>query len=335
MSSHPQLQPAAHHHHQHPQQHRDGPIGAERNRAEVVRIGLLGGFRVWVGPRLIEEDRWRLRKARSLLKLLALAPGHSLHREQVMETLWPDAGMHKAANNLHQIVHALRRALEPSALASSSNAAAYSGYLLLRDGQLSLCPDSPLWVDVEAFEQTAATARHAIEPAAFRAAIDLYAGELLPEDRYEPWVEQQRAQLRELYLSLLLELGALLEGRSEFGEAIEALGRVVAEEPTHEGAHVGIMRLNALSGRRREALSQYERLREALLKEFGTEPEAAATRLQQEIWAGTFPHSDSLPAGLPARDEDARFAARAPKYIHVISAGFEPMTERVRHGHRL
>src|ERR671910_3733534 len=183
MSSHPQLQPAAHHHHQHPQQHRDGPIGAERNRAEVVRIGLLGGFRVWVGPRLIEEDRWRLRKARSLLKLLALAPGHRLHREQVMETLWPDSGMRKASNNLHQILHAVRRILEPAVLAtapaSGSAASASSGYLLLGDEQLSLCPDSPLWVDVEAFEQTAATARHAaVEPAAFRAAIDLYAGEL-------------------------------------------------------------------------------------------------------------------------------------------------------------
>jgi DNA-binding SARP family transcriptional activator len=146
--------------------------------------------------------------------------------------------------------------------------------------------------------------------------MDLYAGELLPEDRYEPWVDERRAQLRELYLSLLLELGALLEGRREFGEAIEVLGRVVAEEPTHEGAHVGIMRLYALSGRRREALSQYERLREALFKEFGTEPDAASTSLQQEIWAGTFPHSsDSPPAGLPARDEEARFAARAPRCV--------------------
>jgi DNA-binding SARP family transcriptional activator len=61
------------------------------------------------------------------------------------------------------------------------------------------------------------------------------------------------------------------------------LSRIVGEEPTHEGAHVGIMRLYALSGRRREALSQYERLREVLFKEFGTEPNAAATSLQQEI----------------------------------------------------
>jgi DNA-binding SARP family transcriptional activator len=41
-------------------------------------------------------------------------------------------------------------------------------------------------VDVEAFEEAATSARHAMEPGAFRAAIDLYAGELLPEDRFEP-----------------------------------------------------------------------------------------------------------------------------------------------------
>jgi DNA-binding SARP family transcriptional activator len=171
----------------------------------VVRIGLLGGFRLSVGPRLIEEGQWRLRRARSLLKLLALAPGHRLHREQVMETLWPDLGMRKGSNNLHQILYAVRRTLEPAALAtapaSGSAASASSGYLLLRDEQLTLCPDSPLWVDVEAFEQTAATARHAMEPQAFRAAMDLYTGELLPEDRYEPWAEERRAQLQGLYLS--------------------------------------------------------------------------------------------------------------------------------------
>src|SRR5215208_6701518 len=318
MSSNPQRQPATQRHLHHQRRGVSTTAGAVRRESEVVRIALLDGFRLWIGPRLIEEDRWRLRKARSLLKLLALAPGHTLHREQVMETLWPGVGMHKASNNLHQIVRALRRALEPSALATSS-AAACSSYLLLRNEQLTLCPDSPVWVDVEAFEQAAATARHApLEPAAFRAAIDLYAGELLPEDRYEPWVEQRRAQLRELYLSLHLELGALYEERREFGEAIEALNTIVGEEPTHEGAQVGLMRLYALSGRRREALSQYEHLREALYKEFGTEPDAATTRLQQEIWAGTFPSDDSSPAGFPVREEEARSASGAPSRRHNL-----------------
>jgi hypothetical protein len=60
------------------------------------------------------------------------------------------------------------------------------------------------------------------------------------------------------------------------------------------------MRLYAISGRRREALRQYERLREALFREFGAEPEAVASRLQEEIWAGTF----RLPIG-PSPEEPA------------------------------
>src|SRR5919112_3624484 len=169
---------------------------------ETLRLWLLGGFRVSVNSRNIGEEEWHLRKAGSLLKVLALSPGHRLHREQAMELLWPDLDPKAPLNNFHYALRVARRTLEPPALASS----APSRFLHLRGEQLTLCPDSPLWVDVEAFEEAAATARHAFpEPAAFRAAIDLYTGELLPQDRYEPWVEQRRAELRGLYLSLLLQ----------------------------------------------------------------------------------------------------------------------------------
>ena len=50
---------------------------------------------------------------------------------------------------------------------------------------LSLCPEGALWVDVEAFEGAARAAGRTKEPSAYEAALDLYAGELLPEDRYE------------------------------------------------------------------------------------------------------------------------------------------------------
>src|SRR5215207_9951441 len=138
---------------------------------ETLRIWLLGGFRVSVGSRSIEEQEWHLRKARSLLKVLALSPGHRLHREQAMELLWPNLDPKAALNNLHYALHVARRTLEPAALAGSSAAA--SRYLHLQDEQLTLCPDSPLWVDVEAFEEAAATARRTRDPGAYRAAIEL------------------------------------------------------------------------------------------------------------------------------------------------------------------
>src|SRR5437870_12623079 len=77
-----------------------------------VRIQLLGGFSVSVGGRAVEEGVWRLRKARSLVKLVSLAPGHSLHRDVVMETLWPERGAEAAANNLRQALFLARRALD-------------------------------------------------------------------------------------------------------------------------------------------------------------------------------------------------------------------------------
>src|SRR5215207_540885 len=282
---------------------RGGAPGEDGAQAQALRVWLLGGFQAAVGLKTIEENEWRLKKAASLLKALALAPGHRMHREQAMELLWPALDPEAALNDLHYALHVARRTLEPSAPLASSTTCRY--LLHLQGEQLTLCPDSPLWVDVEAFEEAAATARQVLEPAAYRAAIDLYPGVLLPQERYEPWAEERRAELREAYLSLPLELAALYEARKEGGEASEALDRVVDEEPTREAAHVGLMRLYALLGRRREALRPYERLSEALFKGFETEPEAEASRLQQEIWAGTFPPvaASSAPAGFPAEEE--------------------------------
>jgi DNA-binding SARP family transcriptional activator len=156
---------------------RRGPLDGQ---AHTLRIWLLGDFKVAVGTRTIEVDSWRLRKAASLLKLLALAPTHRLHREQVMNALWPDLGTAPASNNLRQALHAARRTLEPCR-------AAKSRYLSLREQQLFLCPHERLWVDTEAFEGAAGAARRSRDPAAYKLAIELYAGELLPGDRYEEW----------------------------------------------------------------------------------------------------------------------------------------------------
>src|SRR3712207_6320998 len=78
---------------------------------DALRIQVLGEFRVSFGERVVEDSQWRLSKARSLVKLLALSAGHSLHREQVIEMLWPEMPQEAAANNLHQVLFSARRAL--------------------------------------------------------------------------------------------------------------------------------------------------------------------------------------------------------------------------------
>jgi predicted ATPase/DNA-binding SARP family transcriptional activator/DNA-binding CsgD family transcriptional regulator len=252
----------------------EAPLG---KRPEAMRIWLLGGFRVSVGARTIGAEEWRLRKAAALVKILSLAPGHRLHREQAMALLWADSRRKAASASLRSALHVARSVLDPTV---------GGRYLASENESLVLSPGGDLWVDVVAFEGAAATARRAKEPATYRAALDVYGGDLLPEDRYEQWTEGRRGELRQLYLSLLVELAGLHEERHEHESAIYVLRKATAEEPTFEEAHAALMRLHALSARPEGALAQYERLSDALSRGLGTEPTPATRRLRNEIATG-------------------------------------------------
>jgi predicted ATPase/DNA-binding SARP family transcriptional activator len=229
----------------------------------------------------VPEAAWRLRKARSLVKLLALAPGHRRHREEVVEVLWSDQEPKAAEHNLQQTLYIARRALDPGASGGFR-------YLALQGPALVLSPADPVWTDLEAFAAAAEAARREGEPVAYRAALDLYAGDLLPEDRFEDWVGERREQLRREYLGLLTDLASLLEARGDEPAAMASWGRVLAEDPASEGAHRGLMRLYARTDRRQEALRQYQALVEVLRRELDIEPEPASRALYREILEGRF-----------------------------------------------
>jgi predicted ATPase/DNA-binding SARP family transcriptional activator/DNA-binding CsgD family transcriptional regulator len=256
--------------------------GTSSEKPDAVCVRLLGGFRISVGVRTLEESDWRLRKAATLIKLLALAPQHRLHRDVIMDLLWQELAPRAAANNLRYTLHYARRILR----AITTDA---SRCLRLRSERLALCPEGGLLVDVAAFEEAADVARCARKPAAYEAAVGLYAGDLLPEDRYEEWAEYRREELRRTYVALLLELAELHEQRAELRPAIEALQRVAKSEPANEVAHTGLMRLYAISGQRQWAMREYELLRESLQRHLGTEPDAASRRLCDNIVAGRIP----------------------------------------------
>lgn len=158
----------------------------------AASVTLLGGFAAAVDGVPVADSAWRLKKARELVKLLALAPGHRLHREQVMDLLWGERAPAAAANNLNQAVYVARRALDAEAIE-------------VRDEVLVLIAD----VDVDRFTVAAAAARHTRTAGAYRAALALYGGELLPENRYDDWAAERRDELAELAGELEAELAAV------------------------------------------------------------------------------------------------------------------------------
>ncbi len=169
---------------------------------EVLCIGLLGVFSISVGDNVIADDAWRLRKAKTLIKLLALAPERRLHVDQAAELLWAGRDPDSARNNLHQAIFAARRALDSIGLDGSR-------YLELREELILLSPEDPVRIDTVAFEELAAAAREQGEPGAYRSALEGFDAELLPADRYEDWSLERRDCLDHLRLALEAELAEL------------------------------------------------------------------------------------------------------------------------------
>ncbi|MGN6169212.1 MAG: ATP-binding protein, partial [Solirubrobacteraceae bacterium] len=145
-----------------------------------LEVRMLGGFEVFVDSQPVRAEAWMQRRATDLVKLLALAPGHRLPRDEVLETLWPRLGVDAAAANLHKAASYTRRALGDRRA------------IVLHAGVVELAPDADVTTDVERFE---------------RGDIGAYRGDLLPDEPYAEWTHGARAALRERRLALMRSQG--------------------------------------------------------------------------------------------------------------------------------
>ncbi|HYR90279.1 MAG TPA: BTAD domain-containing putative transcriptional regulator [Terriglobia bacterium] len=213
-----------------------------------------------------------------LLKLLALDPKHQLHRQQLIDAIWPDLDVESGAANLHKIIHMARRALEPRL-----KSAVDSRFILTHGQQVQLSAPSGLWIDLEEFEASANRAMPSDLVSDCEAALTLYGGELLSEDLYADWCTQRRDQLRVLHRELLMRLGSLYLRRGNHRLAIMQFEKLLAIETSNEEAHRELMRIYALAGRRSEALRQFRRCSEAVRNDLDTEPEEETQQLHREI----------------------------------------------------
>ncbi|MEW5959095.1 MAG: hypothetical protein AB1801_15290, partial [Chloroflexota bacterium] len=152
------------------------PLDSPSSNLPPLTVYTLGRFAVYQGSRLIEDRVWKRRKAKSLFKLLLLAPNHQLLKDRLLELLWPDQDPVRATNNLHRTLFVLRRVLQPDSPDSSDHQ-----YILFQDSNLILNRDTIASVDLEEFERLIQLGRQQDNPLdTYETARTLYQGDLLP-----------------------------------------------------------------------------------------------------------------------------------------------------------
>jgi len=222
------------------------------------------------------------RAARSLFAHLVLDRGTRHPRERLAAQFWPELPATRARRRLSHTLWQIQDTL--------GELPGGWDHLLTTSDAITLDADAPCWVDVEAFEQqldrVRATAGGGTRPSAqlpeLEQAVDLYRGDFLA-GHYDDWVFEEQQRLSQRYLDALTSLVAAARGQGAFEEALVYARRVTHQDPLREEAHREVMRLCMLLGRASDALRQYERCREVLAEELGTEPAAATRQLHQRI----------------------------------------------------
>ncbi len=227
---------------------------------EPVKLSLLNGFRVAVDGRTLGAADWLGRRAAELVQLLALQPNYSLHGEQVVDALWPDLDPPAGHANLRKAAHLARQSTgDPETV-------------VLRGGRVLLFPQRELRCDLQRFNQAATMALASGDPGACSGAAALYAGELLPDARYQAWTQAPRDRAREQFLALLRQAGEH--------------ERLLQEEPGDEPACRALMEAALQAGRRSAALRHYAALREHLAQSIGVRPAPATDAVYRRCLDG-------------------------------------------------
>ncbi|MDB5026908.1 MAG: hypothetical protein JWO66_597, partial [Candidatus Eremiobacteraeota bacterium] len=205
---------------------------------------------------------------------------------------WPDDAEDEARANLRRHLNYLNALLPPAPRGRP--------WVLADAGHLHWNPDAEWWLDVAEFERTAAKPRLLAE------AIGLYEGDLLAGVE-EEWLEAERARLKTLFRRALVDHIAALRSAREFGPAIAAAQRLLADDPWHEDVLRTLIALRYESGDRSGALAEYERFARMLRDELGTEPmaetRAAYAAIERDV------ASYAAPAGAGRRGPDVAAAA--------------------------
>lgn len=257
------------------------PAARDLYWAAEVQIRCFGRFEV--SRHGVAIEHWRRRSAERLLKFL-LVNGRRVHRDVLLDVLWPEVLEKSAISGLRVTLHALRRAL-------AQVAADRDPIDLIRaEGDTYVLNTDGLWIDADAFNAHYSAGqrcerRHQIEAAVreYTAAESLYRDDFLIDDLYEDWTVHPREELKDKYLLILTRLSQFSMAAMDLDGCIRRSHALLATEPCREDAYLRLMQCYARLGQRGSAVRWYQICERTLRQELDVVPSEEIRRLYRDI----------------------------------------------------
>lgn len=260
---------------------RDGATATPRPQRHTLQVFTLGGFGMVVAGCSVDIGKWKRKQAVTLLKYLIGQLDRPVHRERLLDCLWPEVEQSRGWGRLKVTMYYLRRELRANGLSDDVVKTVGNAYLLRRDA---------VWVDVDVFERLVTEGRALQDQAQWGDALDryvearhLYRGDYLEEETFADWCAEERERLHELYLEMLARTTECHAELGQYAEAVHICRKALVFDPCRENFHCALMEYLVKCGRPDLALAQYRHCRQVLTREFGAQPLPETQRLYQQI----------------------------------------------------
>lgn len=282
---------------------------------QSLSIRVLGDFSVDG----LELQALGSRKARTLLRLLALGRGGFVPVDALVDCLWGDDLPASPADQLSVLVSRLRAAFGRQRVERGD-----AGYRLHYD-----------WLDADELtdilaevEQRLATGNAPGAAAAARAGLSLIRGEVLAGAASGDWAIAQIGTLARLIAHARRTAALALAASGSWLEAADLAAQALARDPFDEDALRLLMRWNVSAGRDAAALAAYAETRRRLADELGVDPAPETEALHTAILRGELREVAVVGAsdgtvGLVGRDAeqrqlDAAAAGAADRNVQIV-----------------
>lgn len=222
----------------------------------MIHVRMLGGFHVDVDGRSADSILAKTPKGILLMQYLMLHQGESVPARRLMEIMWPNDTSASPEGALKTLISRLRTIMNQAG-------PAFASCLVTARGGYRWETQSGVTVDLDEFEKIAARVDHVDELTGenrhqFRAALQLFGGELLCDQDCPDWAKPRADKVRLTYLTMVENYLNLLEQAGDTQEMISVCRTALDAQPFNDGLHLRLTEALMSARRDQEALRQYQ-----------------------------------------------------------------------------
>ncbi|MFQ5437273.1 MAG: BTAD domain-containing putative transcriptional regulator [Paracoccaceae bacterium] len=260
--------------------------GASPARDSRIRVFTLGRFAVTGSVGDLEASGWKRKQSVLVLKCLLSHLDRPVHRECLIEWLWPDAEPAIGWSRLKVALSALRSELRKGFVDPG---------IIETVGQSYLLRSTAVWMDAHEFGGRVSEAWHYLKQgeseqalARFEDAETLYHGDFFEDERFAEWCSEERERLREVYLDMLAGLSTCYMKAGRFSEACAICHKALTSDPCRESFVRMMIECFVCLKRPDRARSKFIAWRQSLERDYDLQPTKETLDAFARLTAGEY-----------------------------------------------